>query len=122
MKSATVLSSPISPCAFFPNEQSKKQGYLSYQHALSPRPTHPIFFSFALYTTSLFSIPPSQGYLSYPRTESSAYPPNFDHHVILSELTRSPTFGQYAHGLVSNVSVIYIVLQFHYNIRINVRE
>lgn len=42
-----------------------------------------------------------QGYLSYPRTESSAYPPNFDLDAICSSLTRHPVFGDYASALLA---------------------
>ena len=37
-----------------------------------------------------------QGYLSYPRTESSAYPPNFDFDEVLAEQARHPLWGAYA--------------------------
>lgn len=42
----------------------------------------------------------TQGYLSYPRTESSAYPPNFDFRGILSAQIRHPIWGQYASSIL----------------------
>lgn len=40
------------------------------------------------------------GYLSYPRTESSAYPPNFDIKTPLSAQAQHPIWGQYASSLL----------------------
>lgn len=42
------------------------------------------------------------GLLSYPRTESSAYPKSFDFRAILKEHTRHPVWGEYAGALLSN--------------------
>jgi DNA topoisomerase-3 len=43
----------------------------------------------------------TSGYISYPRTESSAYPPGFNFQEVLVELRRSPLFGDYAGGLLA---------------------
>lgn len=43
----------------------------------------------------------TSGYISYPRTESSAYPPGFDFQEVLLELRRSAFFGDYAAALLS---------------------
>jgi DNA topoisomerase-3 len=37
-----------------------------------------------------------QGYISYPRTETSAYPANFDLKEVLQTLTKSPSWGREA--------------------------
>eukprot|EP00878_Enallax_costatus_P033145 GHUV01036535.1.p1 GENE.GHUV01036535.1~~GHUV01036535.1.p1 ORF type:complete len:508 (+),score=89.61 GHUV01036535.1:521-2044(+) len=42
----------------------------------------------------------TSGYLSYPRTESSAYPPNFDIQGTLSSQVRHPIWGEYAGSLL----------------------
>ena len=42
----------------------------------------------------------SLGYLSYPRTESSAYPLNFDFQEILVAQRRHPVWGEYASALL----------------------
>jgi DNA topoisomerase-3 len=42
----------------------------------------------------------TSGYLSYPRTESSAYPPNFDFTSILAAQGRHPVWGPYAAALL----------------------
>ena len=43
-----------------------------------------------------------QGYVSYPRTESSAYPPNFDFNEILTALCSQPVWGACARVLFSH--------------------
>lgn len=40
------------------------------------------------------------GYISYPRTESSAYPPGFDFSEALREQSRHPLWGDFAAGLL----------------------
>ena len=42
----------------------------------------------------------TQGYLSYPRTESSAYPPNFNFQELLAVQVRNPIWGEYAESLL----------------------
>lgn len=49
--------------------------------------------------------PPPQGYLSYPRTESTAYPPNFDFHTLLAAQRAHPIWGEFAASLVGSFSV-----------------
>ncbi|PRW60157.1 DNA topoisomerase 3-beta isoform X1 [Chlorella sorokiniana] len=47
----------------------------------------------------------TQGYLSYPRTESTAYPPNFDFHTLLAAQRSHPIWGEYAASLIGNFSI-----------------
>ena len=42
-----------------------------------------------------------QGYLSYPRTESSAYPPNSDLASTCAVLRNHPVYGEYASALLA---------------------
>eukprot|EP01025_Chloroclados_australasicus_P061138 TRINITY_DN797_c0_g2_i2.p1 TRINITY_DN797_c0_g2~~TRINITY_DN797_c0_g2_i2.p1 ORF type:complete len:869 (-),score=15.44 TRINITY_DN797_c0_g2_i2:249-2855(-) len=44
----------------------------------------------------------TQGFISYPRTESSAYPPNFDIKGTLQTLIRHPEWGNYSSMLLSS--------------------
>ncbi|KAL1358200.1 DNA topoisomerase 3-beta isoform X1 [Arachis hypogaea] len=44
----------------------------------------------------------TQGYISYPRTESTAYPPSFDFRGTLSAQANNPTWGSYVQGLLAN--------------------
>ncbi|KAG4387589.1 hypothetical protein GLYMA_11G253100v4 [Glycine max] len=44
----------------------------------------------------------TQGFISYPRTESTAYPPSFDFRGVLSAQTNNPTWGNYVQGLLTN--------------------
>ncbi|GAB4821904.1 hypothetical protein N2152v2_008950 [Parachlorella kessleri] len=60
--------------------------------SLGMGPAHAMQMAERLYT---------QGYLSYPRTESSAYPPNFDFHPILAAQRSHPIWGEYAASLLS---------------------
>eukprot|EP00758_Cryptobia_borreli_P003669 Tbor_TRINITY_DN3901_c0_g1::TRINITY_DN3901_c0_g1_i1::g.824::m.824/K03165/TOP3; DNA topoisomerase III len=42
------------------------------------------------------------GYISYPRTESSAYPPSFDLNGALQQLNKGSQFGSYVNNLLNN--------------------
>ncbi|KAK7306407.1 hypothetical protein VNO77_44346 [Canavalia gladiata] len=44
----------------------------------------------------------TQGFISYPRTESTAYPPSFDFRGVLSAQTNNPTWGNYVQGLLTS--------------------
>ncbi|XP_042064078.1 DNA topoisomerase 3-beta isoform X2 [Salvia splendens] len=44
----------------------------------------------------------TQGYISYPRTESTAYPSSFDYKGTLGALARNPEFGNYVQLLLSD--------------------
>lgn len=41
-------------------------------------------------------------FLSYPRTESTAYPPSFDFRGALSAQRNNPTWGNYVEGLLTS--------------------
>ncbi|GFR42563.1 hypothetical protein Agub_g3474, partial [Astrephomene gubernaculifera] len=59
--------------------------------SLGMGPAHAMQIAERLYTA---------GYLSYPRTESSAYPPNFDINGTLAALRNHPVYGGYAAALL----------------------
>lgn len=40
------------------------------------------------------------GFISYPRTETNKFPPNFDFHTLIQEQTQSTTWGDYATQLL----------------------
>jgi DNA topoisomerase-3 len=42
------------------------------------------------------------GYISYPRTETNKFPPNFDFHTLIQEQTQSAQWGDYATRLLDN--------------------
>lgn len=44
----------------------------------------------------------TQGFISYPRTESTAYPPSFDFRGALSAQRNNPTWGNYVEGLLAS--------------------
>ncbi|CAK7348924.1 unnamed protein product [Dovyalis caffra] len=44
----------------------------------------------------------TQGFISYPRTESTAYPPSFDFKGTLVALANNPMWGNYVQGLLSD--------------------
>ncbi|XP_024635697.1 DNA topoisomerase 3-beta isoform X3 [Medicago truncatula] len=44
----------------------------------------------------------TQGFISYPRTESTAYPPSFDFRSALSAQRNNPTWGNYVEGLLAS--------------------
>ena len=54
-----------------------------------------------------------QGYLSYPRTESTAYPPSLDVGDLLRQQTRSPVWGDYVSGLLPNQWTRYMHACIH---------
>ncbi|KAI8468313.1 MAG: DNA topoisomerase [Monoraphidium minutum] len=60
--------------------------------SLSMGPAHAMQIAERLYTS---------GYLSYPRTESSAYPENFDLQGPLRAQARHPIWGQYAQAVIA---------------------
>lgn len=55
-------------------------------------PAHAMRVAESLYTS---------GYLSYPRTESSAYPANFDLEAALRSQARHPVWGEYAAAVLA---------------------
>lgn len=56
-------------------------------------PAHAMQIAERLYTS---------GYLSYPRTESTAYPPGFDFNEVLVAQRRHPTWGEYTSAIMAN--------------------
>ena len=59
--------------------------------SLGMGPAHAMSIAERLYT---------QGYLSYPRTESSSYPPNFEFHELLVAQRSHPVWGDYASSIL----------------------
>ena len=43
----------------------------------------------------------TQGYISYPRTETTQYPANFDFRSVLSQQTKSPAWGEHCKALLN---------------------
>ncbi|CAI0397667.1 unnamed protein product, partial [Linum tenue] len=60
--------------------------------ALGFGPHHAMQLAERLYT---------QGFISYPRTESTAYPSSFDFRSTLGELAKVPIWAEYVHNLLS---------------------
>lgn len=61
--------------------------------ALNIGPAHAMQIAERLYTS---------GYLSYPRTESTAYPNGFDFHEVLAAQRRHPIWGEYTSAIMAN--------------------
>lgn len=61
--------------------------------ALNMGPAHAMQIAERLYTS---------GYLSYPRTESTAYPNGFDFHEVLAAQRRHPIWGEYTSAIMAN--------------------
>ena len=53
-----------------------------------------------------------QGFVSYPRTETDEFDPQFDHMALINKQTADPTWGTFAASLVSSYSNVYIYLSF----------
>ena len=56
-------------------------------------PAHAMQIAERLYTS---------GYLSYPRTESTAYPNGFDFNEVLAAQRRHPIWGEYTSAIMAN--------------------
>jgi len=61
--------------------------------ALNMGPAHAMQIAERLYTS---------GYLSYPRTESTAYPTGFDFNEVLVAQRRHPIWGEYTSAIMTN--------------------
>ena len=61
--------------------------------ALNMGPAHAMQIAERLYTS---------GYLSYPRTESTAYPSGFDFDEVLAAQRRHPIWGEYTSAIMAN--------------------
>ena len=61
--------------------------------ALNMGPAHAMQIAERLYTS---------GYLSYPRTESTAYPKGFDFNEVLAAQQRHPIWGEYTTAIMAN--------------------
>lgn len=61
--------------------------------ALNMGPAHAMQIAERLYTS---------GYLSYPRTESTAYPNGFDFNEVLAAQRRHPIWGDYTSAIMAN--------------------
>ena len=60
--------------------------------ALNMGPAHAMQIAERLYTS---------GYLSYPRTESTAYPTGFDFNEVLAAQRRHPIWGEYTSAIMT---------------------
>jgi len=49
-----------------------------------------------------------RGLLSYPRTETDQFPPNFDFDVLIREQTDHPSWGSYASRLLASASNVIV--------------
>lgn len=55
-----------------------------------------------VFHTCMYAFSSIQGYISYPRTETTKYPKDFDFKSVLGELKKHHEFGEYASTLLQS--------------------